>query len=93
MERQATTVSVEIPKYALLDLAASGRMGTGELLSMTRQWAEQVCIQAGWKEELDELRKKRLDETRVSLRNLLGDEQMNKIDAHISAAIKAVTGK
>jgi len=93
MERQATTLTVEVPKYALLDLAASGHMGTGEVLTMTRQWAEQACIKAGWKAELDELRKKRLDATRTALRNLLGDEQMNKIDAHISAAVKAMTGK
>ena len=87
------TIQVEIPKECLLDLAASGRMGTGEVLMWTRQWAEQACIKAGWDKELRELRHKRLEETKTALRNLLGDEQMNVVEGAITKAIKAVTGR
>jgi len=92
MEDQETTVAVRIPKSALIDIAACGRMGTGEVLMFTRHWAERACLEAGLKTELDKVRAERLEQNRANIRNLLGDDMMTKIDSHIKSAIQAVTG-
>ena len=91
MEDQKTTVTVEIPRHVLVDIAACGRMGTGEVLVFTRQWAERACLEAGLKEELNKVRVERLEQNRTNLRNLLGDDMMNRIDATIKSAIQKVT--
>jgi hypothetical protein len=74
---------VEIPELYLIHIAASGKMGTGELLALMRIWAEKECERLGLMPKLREEQKAILKKSHEHLSNALGKENMQKIDTAI----------
>jgi hypothetical protein len=79
-------LTVEIPKFYLLTIAAHGNMGDGELPKLMQTWAQIKCRELGLDPELISLQKERLRVMETNLRNVLGDDAMNSLAKSIKKA-------
>lgn len=80
-------VTVEIPEPYLLQVAVAGEMGDGHLLASMQAWAEQECVRCGLEQNMRSLMTKRLEEMRLRLKNVIGDDLMTEIDTAIITTI------
>lgn len=83
-------ISVKIPVHFLIQIATYGDMGKGELPDLMKRFADRVLRDAGYMEELSKAIKEKMNDLRVGLRNVLGDEGMNKIDEALGDAVAGI---
>jgi len=84
-------LSIEIPKQYLLIIAVHGNMGDGELPDIMRIWAQNECRRLGIEKQLIELQNDHLRELEKRMRNVLGDDVMDKLTTNIKKVAKAIS--
>lgn len=86
MEDNKDVITIDIPVYYLIQFAVSGNMGTGNLPDLIKVWAQRILREKGYSDLLKEEQKQNLEKLRKSLSNVVGKENMEKIDNAISDA-------
>jgi hypothetical protein len=81
---------VEIPDSFLLTIAVYGNMGDGDLPDIMRIWAQKECRRLGLQEEMIKLQKYRLRELEIKIRNVMGDDAIDKLGNDIKKVAKAI---
>lgn len=82
-EIDENNVSIQIPKFYLLTIAAYGNMGDGELPDIMRKWAERSCLELGLGDQFRIMQQEKISEMRLRLKNVLGEEFVSEIDGMI----------
>lgn len=80
------TITVEIDKFYLLTIACYGNMGDGELPKIMQAWAQKTCKDVGLLEEFNQMQKERLAELRKRVVNVIGEDNMGKVEGEIKMA-------
>lgn len=80
-------ITIEIPINYLIQIAVYGNMGTGDLPDSIKLWATKKLTETGYDKQLKEAQRERLDQLRESIKNVLGKEEVQKIDEAIGNAI------
>ena len=88
LNEEAIAVIVDIPENYLLIIASHGNMGSGDLPTFMKMWAQKLCVENGLSEKLREAQIENTIQLRTRISNVLGTDSMQKIDASISEAIK-----
>jgi hypothetical protein len=83
-------LTVEIPEFFLLTIAVHGNMGGGELPDIMRVWAQNECQRLGLMDKYVQLQKDRLRELEKRIRNVLGNDAVDKLNSDIRKAAKVL---
>lgn len=80
--------TVEIPELFLIQIAAAGKMGSGELSAGIRAWAQKECKKHNLEDKLKKQQLCILEQTKKNLENALGKEAMVNINSTIDTLTK-----
>lgn len=83
---------VTMPKWFLLTLAVHGNMGDGELPKLIQIWAQNECKRLEIWDEFVLLQKEKTQELEQRLRNVFGDDSIDKLVNEISRVGRAING-
>ena len=82
---------VKIPETFLVHIAATGKMGSGELLELIRIWAQKECNRIGIEHKVKDAQMQNIKELRERLKNTIGQDLMDELDQSIKNTLKKLT--
>lgn len=84
--------TVEIPEFYLLTIAAYGNMGDGDLPKIMQIWAQRECKRLGIESKMIDLQKEHLRELEKRIRNVVGNDAVDKLASDIGKVATALKG-
>lgn len=76
----AEKYTVEIPEWALLTLAAYGKMGDGEVPKLMQAWAKAECTRLGLQEKMQAEQERIYQELKRRAANVWGESMVERVE-------------
>ena len=80
--------TIKIPEIYLIHIAATGKMGSGDLMDNMKFWAQRECDRLGLKNKVREAQTGNIKALRERLNNTLGKDLMGELDQSIKNTLK-----